>query len=56
MDRLEFFNWIRGFTQGVHHYNISPKQWDYLKKVLAEVTPIEEQYTINNQIWNTNHT
>lgn len=56
MDRLEFFNWMQGFTQGVHHYNISPKQWDYLKQVIAQVDSTENRYTINNKIWNTSHT
>ena len=37
MNEKEFVNWIRGFTSGVHHYNITPKQWDYLKEVLSTV-------------------
>lgn len=56
MNKLQFFDWIKGFTQGVHHYNISPKQWDYLKQVLAEVQTTENRYIIDNNIWNTNHT
>jgi len=37
----EFVIWLRGFMQGVHHYNITPAQWDYLKEVLEQVKPIK---------------
>ena len=38
MTSKEFVLWLRGFTQGVHEYNVTPKQWDYLKDVLSEVS------------------
>lgn len=38
MTSKEFILWLKGFTQGVHEFNISPKQWDYLKDVLSEVS------------------
>ena len=37
MQPNEFVIWLKGFTEGVHEYNISPKQWDLLKEKLAEV-------------------
>jgi len=37
MTSKEFVLWLKGFTDGVHEYNISPKQWDILKDKLAEV-------------------
>lgn len=37
MNSKEFILWLKGFTDGVHEYNITPKQWDYLKEKLAEV-------------------
>lgn len=37
MTSKEFVLWLQGFTQGVHEYNVSPKQWDILKAKLAEV-------------------
>ena len=37
MTSKEFVLWLQGFTQGVHEYNISPKQWDALKVKLSEV-------------------
>jgi hypothetical protein len=37
MTPTEFIFWLRGFTAGIHHYNISPAQWDYLKDVLLKV-------------------
>jgi hypothetical protein len=43
MTSKEFTLWLKGFTDGVHEYNITPKQWDLLKDKLAEVkdeTPI----------------
>jgi hypothetical protein len=45
MTSKEFVIWLKGFTEGVHEFNITPKQWDYLKEKLAEVndgTPIGE--------------
>jgi hypothetical protein len=45
MTSKEFVLWLKGFTDGVHEFNITPKQWDYLKEKLAEVndgTPIGE--------------
>jgi hypothetical protein len=37
MNSQEFVTWLKGFTEGVHEYNITPKQWDLLKERLAEV-------------------
>jgi len=45
MTSKEFILWLKGFTEGVHEFNITPKQWDLLKEKLAEVndgTPIGE--------------
>lgn len=38
MTSQEFVQWLKGFTEGVHEYNITPKQWDLLKERLAEVS------------------
>lgn len=55
MNEKEFVDWLRGFTSGVHHYNISPKQWDYLKEKLKEVgTSNIADYSTGN--WTLNHT
>ena len=43
MTSKEFVIWLKGVTEGVHEFAITPKQWDYLKEKLAEVkddTPI----------------
>jgi hypothetical protein len=37
MTSKEFVLWLKGFTEGVHEFNITPKQWDNLKDKLAEV-------------------
>ena len=37
MTSKEFVLWLKGFTEGVHEFNITPKQWDYLKQKLSEV-------------------
>lgn len=37
MTSKEFILWLKGFTEGVHEFNITPKQWDILKDKLAEV-------------------
>jgi hypothetical protein len=41
MTSKEFVIWLKGFTEGVHEFNITPKQWDYLKEKLAEVKDVE---------------
>ena len=38
MNSQEFVIWLKGFTEGVHEYNVTPKQWDLLKERLAEVS------------------
>ena len=37
MTSKEFILWLKGFTEGVHEFNITPKQWDTLKDKLAEI-------------------
>lgn len=37
MTSQEFIIWLRGFTEGVHEFNVTPKQWDLLKDRLEEV-------------------
>jgi hypothetical protein len=41
MTSKEFVLWLKGFTEGVHEFNITPKQWDNLKQKLAEVSDEE---------------
>ena len=37
MTSQEFVIWLKGFTEGVHEYNVTPKQWDLLKEKLSQV-------------------
>jgi hypothetical protein len=37
MTSQEFVLWLKGFTEGVHEYNVTPKQWDLLKEKLNQV-------------------
>lgn len=37
MTSQEFVIWLKGFTDGVHEFNVTPKQWDLLKDKLKEV-------------------
>ena len=37
MTSQEFVIWLKGFTEGVHEFNITPKQWDILKDKLVKV-------------------
>lgn len=37
MNSQDFVIWLRGFTEGVHDFNITPKQWDLLKEKLSTV-------------------
>ena len=44
MTQNEFIQWMKGFTEGVHEYNITPKQWDLLKERLSEVNDNDDEY------------
>jgi hypothetical protein len=51
MTSKEFVLWLKGFTEGVHEFNITPKQWDTLKDKLGEVkddTPIGFPFGVPN--------
>jgi hypothetical protein len=37
MTSKEFILWLKGFTEGVHEYNVTPKQWDIVKDKLEKV-------------------
>lgn len=52
MTSKEFTIWLKGFTEGVHEFNITPKQWDLLKEKLAEVKD-EPTYSIPFGVPNT---
>ena len=52
MTSKEFVLWLKGFTEGVHEYNVTPKQWDILKDKLAEVKD-EPTYSIPFGVPNT---
>ena len=45
MTSKEFVIWLKGFTEGVHEYNVTPKQWDLLKSKLEEVN--DHPYSIS---------
>jgi hypothetical protein len=45
MTSKEFIIWLKGFTEGVHEYNVTPKQWDLLKEKLEEVN--DHPYSIS---------
>jgi len=56
MTSKEFTLWLKGFTEGVHEFNITPKQWDLLKEKLAEVKdepPIGFPFGVPNTTPNT---
>ena len=52
MTSKEFVLWLKGFTEGVHEFNITPKQWDLLKDKLAEIQD-EPTYSIPFGVPNT---
>ena len=54
MTSNEFVLWLKGFTEGVHEFNITPKQWDTLKEKLTEVKDEERIGTpIGTGAWGT---
>ena len=38
MTSKDFIIWLKGFTEGVHQYNITPVQWETLKEQLNKVS------------------
>ena len=53
MNEKEFVDWLRGFVSGVHHYSITPAQWDYLKEVLETVGKTSyADYSTGNWVMN----
>ena len=57
MTSKEFVLWLKGFTEGVHEFNITPKQWDLLKEKLDEVKDEEKIGTpIGEGGWGTPNT
>jgi hypothetical protein len=57
MTSKEFVLWLKGFTEGVHEFNITPKQWDLLKDKLAEVKDEEPMghYHLSNHTTHITH-
>ena len=54
MTEKDFVKWLKGFSQGVHHYNITPKQWDELKEKLSEVGKSNNSsYIVDKNLWTT---
>jgi len=52
MTEKEFVEWFKGFSEGVHHYNITPKQWDYVKEKLSSVgTKEKNSYIVDKRLW-----
>jgi hypothetical protein len=57
MTSKEFVIWLKGFTEGVHEFNITPKQWDTLKEKLEQVSDEERIGTpIGEGGWGTPNT
>ena len=54
MSEKEFVQWFKGFSEGVHHYNITPAQWDHVKEKLAEVrSQGSYNYFVDPKYWTT---
>lgn len=54
MSDKEFVQWFRGFVEGAHHYNITPKQWDDLKDKLTLVNNNSTTYNYTtSSYWTT---
>ena len=46
MTSKEFIFWLKGFTEGVHEFNVTPKQWDILKEKLEKVNDSPTTYQV----------
>jgi len=58
MQPNDFIQWLRGFIEGVHDFNVTPKQWDDIKDKLNTVQHSEKgtRYTLDSSNWNTTTT
>ena len=54
MTSKEFITWLKGFTEGVHEYNVTPKQWDLLKSKLEEVNDHPYSISVGTETDNSN--
>lgn len=50
MTSQEFVIWLKGFTEGVHEYNITPKQWELLKEKLGQVIGDDNKFIEKSHI------
>jgi len=50
MTSQEFVIWLKGFTEGVHEYNITPKQWELLKEKLGQVIGDDNKFIERSHI------
>ena len=48
MTESEFVQWLRGFVEGVHQYNMTPKQFDHLKDTLSKVKKDKHEYNLKD--------
>ena len=58
MTSNEFVLWLKGFTEGVHEFNITPKQWDIICEHLEKVELPQRlsRYTLDVDTSNSNWT
>ena len=50
MTSQEFVIWLKGFTEGVHDFNVTPKQWDLLKEKLGQVIGDDNKFVERSYI------
>jgi hypothetical protein len=54
MTEKQFVEWFKGFSEGVHHYNLTPAQWDLTKEKLSTVgEKVNSSYLIDKNYWTT---
>ena len=48
MIESEFVQWLRGFVEGVHQYNMTYAQFDHLKDTLSKVKKDKHEYNLKD--------
>lgn len=43
MEVTQFFYWLKGFSEAVNPYNVTPAQWDIILEKLNQVQVIDEE-------------
>ncbi len=59
MTPKDFVIWLRGFAQAANNFNLTPKQWDDVREMLAKVKDEDDNVVLSRykaEGWGIDHT